>query len=160
MRGKLPAALVLCAAALLMGCEGIDCTLNNVVYCYYGFYDSGTGKQVSLTDTLTVTAEGTDSVLYNRGVNISSVQVPMSYWNETDTLVFLLYGEDHYYRNTFYVSKENIVHHETPDCPTTMFHQLMDVSFQSGIIDSVVISRPEVDYMQDENIKIYFRTNL
>ncbi len=150
---------ILSVVACICSCEGIDCTLNNVVSCYYGFYSSETGSGVSLLDTLTITAQGTDSILYNRGVNTSTVDVPMSYFNETDTLRFIIYGEDYYSVSTIYVSKENTQHFESPDCPTSMFHLITDVTFDSNIIDSVVVVRPEVDYMQDENIKVYFRTS-
>ncbi len=149
---------ILMITATLLSCEGIDCTLNNVVLCHYQFYDSATGNKISLTDTLTIVACGTDSVLYNIGVGTSSVELPMSYWNEADTLTFHLYGEDYYDRSTLFVNKTNTEHYESPDCPTTMFHYLTGVEWDGGVIDSVVISRPEVNYLQDENIKVYFHT--
>ncbi len=150
---------ILFVVACLCSCEGIDCSLNNVVSCYYSFYSSESGSKVSLTDTLTITAQGTDSILYNRGVNTSTVDVPMSYFNDADTLTFIIYGEDYYSVSTIYVSKTNTQHFESPDCPTSMFHYITDVTFDSNVIDSVVMVRPEVDYMQDENIKVYFRTS-
>ncbi len=150
---------ILMVAATLSSCEGIDCTWNNVGCCNYYFYSSSTNSKISLTDTLTVTSFGTDSILYNRGVNTSYLSLPMSYWNDTDTLVFLLESDDYTLSSTLYVSKTNVQHHESPDCPTTMFHQLTDINFVSNVIDSVIISRPEVNYLQDENIKVYFHTS-
>jgi len=151
---------ILSSFLLFSACESIDCTLNNMVYCYYGFYSSSTGEAISITDTITVTALGTDSILYNRGVNKSSISLPMSYWNDTDTLNFLFYNDSASYSATLFVNKTNVQHYESPDCPTTMFHQLTGATFESAIIDTIVITRPGVNYLQDENIKIYFRTAL
>ncbi len=150
---------ILLAVLCLCSCEGIDCVLNNVVSCYYTFYSSETGNNISLIDTLTITAQGTDSILFNRGVNTSSVALPMSYDNDTDTLSFIVYGEDYYNVSTLYVSKTNVQHFESPDCPTSMFHFITDVTFDSNVIDSVVVIKADVNYMQDENIKVYFRTS-
>lgn len=144
---------------LLTACEGVDCTLNNVVLCRYGFYDSTTGQSIQLSDTLTITAEGTDSILYNRGVNTSSVTLPMSYWQEADTLTLHISGKGYTYTNTLRIQKSNTQHFESPDCPTTMFHHIEQATLMSGVtIDSVVVVKPTVNYEQDENIKIYFRT--
>ena len=73
---------------LMAACDGIDCTINNVVMLNVGFYSSEDGSECSITDTLTVTAEGSDSVLYNKGSMVSKVTLPMSYWQEADTLHF------------------------------------------------------------------------
>ncbi len=146
------------AVLALASCEGVDCTLNNMVYCYYGFYSSETGEAIQLTDTLTITAQGTDSILYNKGINCSSVSLPMSFWNDADTLIFHIYNDSISFESLLFVGKTNTQHYESPDCPATMFHQLTTAGWQSSLIDSVVIVRPGVNYLQNENIKIYFRT--
>ncbi|MCD8266170.1 MAG: DUF6452 family protein [Prevotellaceae bacterium] len=157
MRGLRRCAFAYAAICLaLTGCEGIDCTLNNVVLCHYNFYSSETGTLVSLADTLTVTAQGTDSVLYNQGANLTGVSLPMSYYSDADTLVFTLQGDGYRTQSTVRVEKSNTEHYESPDCPATMFHYLSGVSFSSMVIDSIVIKRAEVDYLQDENIRVYF----
>ncbi len=161
MGGGRMTALWLVGAAMLglCACEGINCTLNNVVLCHYTFYDSQSGRQISLSDTLTITAYGTDSILYNSGVNASSVSLPMSYYADCDTLLFYIWGDSVVYPTiTLYVSKENTVHYESPDCPSTMFHHITGVSSPSLLVDTVSIIRADVDYLQDENIRVYFRT--
>ncbi len=149
---------ILLLSVLLVSCEGVDCTLNNMVLCHYSFYDSNSGDAISLSDTLTITAQGTDSVLFNQGVNKSSVSLPMSYGNDTDSLLFTITGDGYSYESTIFVSKTNIPHYESPDCPTTMFHQITDATCVSSVIDSVVVIRSSVNYLQDENIKVYIRT--
>ena len=148
------------AMAGLVGCENIDCTLNNVVHCHFSFYDSETGQSVILLDTLTITAEGTDSVLLNRAVNRKEVGVPLSYYQERDTLNFIITTKDNgVLKSSVTIRKSNHVHFESPDCPTTMFHNIAEVQVRGGVvIDSVAVSRREVNYLQDENIKVFLRT--
>lgn len=145
----------------LIGCESIDCTLNNVVTCNYAFY-SADGQQVKVLDTLTVTTEGSDSILYNRGTNVATLSMPMSYWQEADTLNFSFYNaEAQATQNVVIrVKKSNTPHFESPDCPTTMFHELLSIDFDSPTqcVDSVVISNAAVNYESQENIKIYLHT--
>lgn len=144
----------------VVGCEGIDCTLDNVVALNVGLYDSSTGAAIALSDTLTVTAAGTDSVIYNRGVNTSKLQLPMSYWGDADTLCLRVYGKDYAFEDVITIRKTNTVHYESPDCATTMFHTIEGVTWVSALktIDSVVVCKPSVNYEKKENIRIYYHT--
>ncbi len=154
--------------ALLLGflmagsCEEIDCTLNNVVQCHFTLYDTATGSALSsFSDTLTVTAAGTDSVLYNRGVGVSTLSLPLSYYRDADTLFFIIDTPDETYVSTLVIAKTNTAHYENPDCPATMFHVITSASVLGGVgVDSVSVSREDVNYLQDENIKVYIRTDL
>ncbi len=154
-------ALLIWMGLILAGCEGIDCTINNVVTCNYTFYASG--NQVSVDDTLTVTAAGSDSVLFNRGYGISTLSLPMSYWQNADTLDFNFVNADNAtYTLTLRIKKTNIPHFENPDCPTTMFHELLQVDYDestANVIDSVVVTNNLVQYGSFENIKIYLHSD-
>ena len=147
---------------LFVSCESIDCTLNNVVACHYAFYSAETGEAYTLTDVLTVTAEGTEEVLYNQGTNTQSISLPMSYWQDTDVLKFSFYNTETETTEeaTLQVSKTNTQHFESPDCPATMFHQLTSITFDSptGYIESVEITKKSVQYNSQENVKIYLHT--
>lgn len=148
---------------IFTACEGIDCTLDNVVTLNIGFYSSESGAQVSVTDTLNVTAEGTDSVLLNRGRNIQKLTLPMSYWQEADTLRLQFHGGDEDYSYEYYIvlriTKSNQPHFESPDCPTTMFHEITDLDYDDPyhLTDSIIVENTDVNYAALENIKIYFR---
>ena len=148
-------ALVLLVA--IAGCEGIDCTLNNVVTLNVGFYSSADGAAYAVADTLTVTAEGTDSVLCNRLRGRSSVALPVSHWREADTLNFDFCGSEESHRIALRVRKSNEPHYESPDCPTAMFHTILGIESEGaqGYIDSVVMVNPNVNYASYENIRIY-----
>ena len=66
MRPRLLSLLALIAGiVLLCGCDLLDCTGTSSVKLRIQFYDS-TGNKCYLMDSLTITAEGTDSILLNR----------------------------------------------------------------------------------------------
>lgn len=146
------------AAGMLTGCDSIDCTLNNTVECKMGFYDAK-GNPVALTDTLSVLAYGSDSILYNRGIRTGSLGLPLSYYKDKDTLVFLIQGEDYRIQERLIIYKQNYEHFESLDCPVNMFHTLTNLECTKNVIDSVVIVSPQVEYNNGENIKIYLHTD-
>lgn len=145
-----------------VSCDSNDCPINNVVYSTYGFYtitEDGESK-VSVTDTLTITAGGTDSVLINRLQNGSEVELPVSFNAATDTLVFHFTDIDSRTRkDTIWIDKENFPHYESPDCPASIFHHVTAVRWTTLLIDSVSIVNPNINYNVSENFKIYFRNN-
>ena len=140
-------------AAALAACDSIDCTLYNTVSLACSFYSEG--QAVKLTDTLTVSALGTDSILVNSLIGASKLELPWSYSQDADTLVLRIYGEEYDLSDTLWVEKTNTPHFESPDCPTTMFYQIKSVRHTSTFIDSVTITRNLVDYDQTENIRIH-----
>lgn len=157
------AAVVLAATAYMASCSNIDCPLNNKVEAVYGFYDSSTGAGITIKDTISVIAGGTDSVIYNRGVNISKLSLPMSYARSVDTLVVKIMGENAASFDTILVSHTNEPHFESVDCSAVMFHIIKGVELVSsgrvaGLsrVDSVAVANPKVNYNAYENFKIYF----
>ncbi len=146
--------------AAAVACDSIDCPINNIVYSTYGFYvatDEGESK-VQVSDTLTITAAGTDSVLINRLVRGSGVELPVSYSAATDTLVFHFTDTaGHTRRDTIWIDKENIPHYESPACPASMFHHVTAARWTRLLVDSVSIANPNINYNASENFKIYFR---
>lgn len=149
--------ILLIAMGGLTACDSIDCTLNNTVECKMTFYNAE-GKAVALADTLTITAAGTDSVLYNRGIRVSSVSLPLSYYKDRDTLTLHIYGQDYAIEEQLIIEKSNYEHFESLDCPVKMFHTINGVSSTHTVIDSVRIASPLVQYDNGENIKIYLHT--
>ena len=143
------------SALVLGGCDTVDCSLNNTVFCYLAFYD-GMSEKVALKDTLSITAYGTEKVLYNRGVGKAEIAIPMSYYNEADTLVLTVWGKDYRMSTTIIVGKSNTEYFESPDCPVNMFHDINSVRIYRGkLADSVKVVKSSVNYQRDENIRIY-----
>lgn len=149
----------------LTACAEIDCPLQNIVALRVGFYGAD-GAQIQLPDTLSILAAGTDSVLFNRGIAITSVDIPVSYTREADTL--LLHMADAAGRvatDSLIFGHTNQVHFENIDCPPAVFHSITSVRWTSHdpsvlpmTVDSVVVASPNINYDAQENLKVYIRT--
>ena len=138
---------------LLAACESYDCTLYNHVGCYGAFYQDSTS--VSFDDTLTITAGKSGPVLLNKSVGTSRIDLPLSYWQDEDTLVLTVKGMDYLFQDTIWISKSNQVHYESPDCPTTLFHTIQGVRSTHEFIDSINVIRSSVNYEQTNNLEIH-----
>ena len=149
---RIPILLLSCLA-LLGACDQADCTLDNSVTYTCNFYAEG--SKVTLNDIITVTACGTDSVLVNQKQGATGIELPMSYWNEEDTLVLRIQGSGYTMEDTIWIKKNNIPHFESPDCPTKMFHLITDVNSTHTFIDSLSLVNPNVNYADVENIQIH-----
>lgn len=135
-----------------VSCTSLDCTTTNTAYVYYVFYD-GDGRAVSLSDTITVTAAGTDSVLVNSEVGASMLQLQLSYTNTVDTFVVRYTAR---MVDSIFVTHSNIPYFISMDCGMGMFHHLESIRSTHNAIDSIIIVDPEIDYEAKENVKIYF----
>ena len=144
--------LIVSSVLLLAACESYDCTLYNTVAIYGSIYKDGAA--VKLNDTLTITACGTDNVLLNRAVGVSKLTLSLSYLQDEDTLVLSLQGADYFLRDTIWVTKSNMVHYESPDCPTTYFHTIQDIRSTNEFINSITVIRSSVNYETTDNIQI------
>ena len=136
MRRKL--LLIISSIVLLAACESYDCTLYNYVGCYGLFYQDG--AVATLKDTLTITAGKSGPVLLNRSINKSKFNVP---------------GEPYLIQDTIWVTKSNQVHYESPDCPTTLFHEIQSVRSTHEFIESINIIRSSVNYETTDNLQIH-----
>ncbi|MBR0490304.1 MAG: alpha amylase [Prevotella sp.] len=140
---------------VLTACTSIDCPLNNLVKVNLIMKN---GNE-TLSDTITITAIRTSSdTIFNRGVNISSLAVPVSYTQEEDLLQITLNDTlGNTYKDTLTIRKTNQIHFEAVDCPPNYFHTLTGITTTCHAIDSVVIKNPNIDYdSSKENIYIYF----
>lgn len=151
--------LLLGIGCLLFGaCDSYDCTLYNTV-AMYGVFDRE-GAAVSINDTLTITACGTDVLLLNRSVNTSKLTLPLSYWQPEDTLVLSIKGQNsegvgYILQDTIWITKTNQVHYESPDCPTTLFHTIQGVRNTNEFIKSITVVRSSVNYETTTNLQIH-----
>lgn len=95
-----------------------------------------------------------DTILVNLSTTHSYVQLPMSYFNTDDTLVFKYYNISR--NDTIIVTHQSYAHVELPECGTHYFHHLSSIKATDAAIDHVEIVNPLVDYKGNENVKIYF----
>ncbi len=104
--------------------------------------------------TETVTKQRKDTVLVNKLTNASSMKVPMSYFNETDTLVIKYKSIS--LDDTIKVTHNSYAHVDQPECGTYRYHTLKSVSATDAAIDRVEIVNSKVNFDQAENVRIYF----
>lgn len=147
-------------------CSNIDCPLDNVVELNCNLYSAEERTALTLSDTLTITACGTDSVLLNRAEGIKSLSLPMGYGTKVDTLLFhFSNAAGKRATDTLWVEHSNMPHFENLDCPASIFHQISAVKWTSHAlrvmpltIDSVAVVRPLVNYDNNENLRIFLRS--
>jgi len=144
---------------VLTSCSSIDCPVNNTPYCNYVLR----GEITTLTDTLFITTSGWAGEaipVFDKKVNVDEFHLPMSYANEADTLFFHLTKANSATRtDTVTVTKTNQPHFESVDCPPCYFHTITGVKYTHHSIDSIIISKPKVDYDTTvENLLIYFKS--
>lgn len=157
------------AALAMTACTSIDCSLDSVVVWTLTFCDSKTEEPVKLPCSLTIDADGAGT-LFNKGINISSMELPMSNTNEEDKLYLswsLGNGSDetapYTATDVLTISHTNYGHFDAMDCPAAVFHTITGVKIESReagnpfpiAIDSVSIIRSKVDYQDVENIRLY-----
>ena len=147
---------LLFGGAIWMGsCSDIDCPVTNGVWANYVVQGD------TLHDTLTISAireNRTDTILLNKQVNTTKFSLPMSYSGDSDKLRFVFKSKAGVITiDTVTISKTNISHFESVDCPPVFFHTLTAVSAKGTRVSQIEISNPNVDYdSTKEHILISF----
>lgn len=144
-----------------LSCTSIDCPVQNTVYTIYNMYKSD-GTRDTLRDTLTVyitRSNGTDSVVLNRSVNTTEMNLPISYSAQEDTLCLVMKDTLSVIRfDTIFVSKTNTPHFESVDCSASFFHEITGVRHTRNVIDSIVINKSSVNYdSSTEHFHVYLK---
>jgi len=93
-------------------------------------------------------------VLINQVTAVSRIQVPMSYFNDVDTLVFNY--ENITQADTLYITKENYPHVDYPECGVYQFHTITGIRFTNVAFDTIQIANPAVNHEGNDNINIRF----
>lgn len=144
---------ILSSLLLFAACESYDCTLYNYVGMYGSFYRNGAAVQIN--DTLTISSGKAGRVLLNGALGSSRIIVPLSYWNDEDTLVFRVNGKGYILRDSVWITKSNQVHYESPDCPSTLFHTIQSVRSTHTFIKDITVIRSSVNYETTDNLQIH-----
>lgn len=145
--------------AVLMACsEEEDCSMNARPMLWCHFYhlneESGRPEAVQLQTTLSVTAEGTDSVIVNRESNPKQLSLPLRYAGEETRLV-LDYDNGTRY-DTICIRHTNTPYYLSMDCGYQMKQWANEVEYTRHVIDSVHIANSELSAYEVENLKIFF----
>lgn len=150
----------------LSACSNIDCPLDNVVSLQCNLYDASTQSALTLSDVLSVTLAGRDTLLLNQATGIKSFLLPLKEAGTQDTLLLhFANAQGAVQVDTLFVNHTPQPHFESLDCPSSVFHTLNAVrvsaqgSANSAIVDSVSLVRPIVNYDDIENIRLFIRTS-
>ena len=150
----------------LSACSNIDCPLDNVVSLQCNLYDASTQSALTLSDVLSVTPAGRDTLLLNQATGIKSFLLPLREAGTQDTLLLhFANAQGAVQVDTLFVNHTPQPHFESLDCPSSVFHTLNAVrvsaqgSANSAIVDSVSLVRPIVNYDDIENIRLFIRTS-
>lgn len=151
----------------LSACSNIDCPLDNVVSLQCNLYDASTQSALTLSDVLSVTPAGRDTLLLNQATGIKSFLLPLKEAGTQDTLLLhFANAQGAVQVDSLFVNHTPQPHFESLDCPSSVFHTLNAVrvsaqgSANSAIVDSVSLVRPIVNYDDIENIRLFIRTSV
>ncbi len=152
------ATIIMLLTLATTACEnGTDCDINNISYNRIKLYGSNESQDVidyNYPDTLTVKLiiNGVDSIIINKLVDASELQLPVNYTGECDTLVLEYSGN---IDDTLFIEHKNIPFFISTDCGMAMYHHLTGVRHTNNLIDSATINEPEINFDWHENIKLY-----
>lgn len=154
MRKHITAAVTAVTVLCLWSCDLLNCTQATVDGLRVEFFN-GNGEAVALTDTLTVTACGTDSVIINRNTSTKEIILPLSYHAKEDTFLLHHYGKDYMETETLYVRKSNYLYYESPDCPTLFMHKIEALRCAMVFCDSAKLINANVNFEGATNVRLY-----
>lgn len=148
---------------VLSACSTIDCPIQTAVYTVYSV-TNGNEAPDTLKDTIliwSVRKDRSDTIfLYNRGVNVTKFNLPVSYSSPQDTLYFYLWKGDFQCIDTVWISKTNVPHFESVDCAASYFHDITAVRSTHNGIDTILINNPSVNYdPSKEHFHIRFKSH-
>lgn len=171
---------VLLACSLIPGCDVDNCPPNAMTYAHFTLADQY-GKTFKTSDTISVIgqtyadvtvydtlANGElqprtvyDSLIADTFVNrenaASSFSIPLSYADKTRILfAYRGLGGTFAGTDTVELTHRNIPYFTSLDCGTMMFYEITEATFTRHRLDSVVITNPNIDNNEKENLKIYF----
>lgn len=165
----LACALCMCLTATVMqSCsEEDDCSANarnmlNATVCRTVVTDEQ--ERLTATDTipqLYVTALGTDSVIINDEKNVTTLSLPLRFYEGSTTMVlsYVLSAADTLQtpgsKDTITFSHDNTVYFLSMDCNYAVRQKLTGISYTTHQIDSIVVTNATANSDGTENIKIY-----
>lgn len=158
------AAVIFALLLSAFSCSSIDCPIQTSVEVKYQVCQFEAGEVVgdTLADTLFVLtriSNGKDTVLLNRGIDLTTFSLPVSYQRPADTLTIVLAHKTGVWTaDTVWMQKDDIPHFESVDCPAHFFHRITAVRSTHHGIDSIAIGNPSVTYDPEiTNINISFK---
>lgn len=154
MRKNAFVAIVTATLCCLSSCDLLNCTQATVDGLRVEFRD-GDGNEATLTDTLTVTACGTDSIIINRNTSTKEIILPLSYHATEDTFLLHHFGKGYEETETLFVRKNSHLYYESPDCPTLYMHRIEAIECTRVFCDSAKLVNANVNFDGATNVRLY-----
>ncbi len=160
-------ACVCLPAVVMVSCsEEDDCSANarnmlNATVCKTIVTEHERFTAADTIPQLYVTAFGTDSVIINDETNVTSMSLPLRFYESSTTMVlsYALSAADTLLtagsKDTVTFSHDNTVYFLSMDCNYAVRQKLTEVSYTTHHIDSIVVTNPTANSDGTENIKIY-----
>ncbi len=149
---RLTVILAMALTALWQSCSEIDYQLYHTSYCMMRFYnengdsiaisdslqitaegtDNENGDSIAISDSLQITAEGTDSVLvtYAQGYGRKTISLPLSYSKNKDVFKFSFKNGSKVDEVNVTVTHDNWLHFENMDNQPCAYHMITDIEVE------------------------------
>lgn len=156
----LPALSIIIIA---VSCNNKECFDNQSTLPLAGLYSMQTGSAITV-DSLTVYGIGTpgDSILLDNSSNVSSLYMPMPLSGNAASFVIHFNNKELNYvqlYDTLTIKYDSYPQFVSNECGAIYKYDITDFSYTTHLIDSVAIPTMEFNNIDQEVIKIYFRTS-
>lgn len=150
-------------ALIPTACNTSGCTDNQNSLPYAGFYSSTTEKEMALNtlDIFGIGAPG-DSLLYSSGETLSSIYLPFRSSTDKTSYVFHYTQEgleDPANNDTLTFRYTSEPYFASEECGAMLRYTITGFSHTRHLIDSIAITDSLITNVDNERIKIYFRTS-
>lgn len=154
--------LLFFAATMLSGCNSSGCTENQNSIPLAGLYNSSTRQKTSFSG-IQVTGLGApgDSILYDGKGSINEMYLPLRPSVDMTSFVFHYTQEDldfDEYNDTITMRYDAMPYFASEQCGAMWQFHINSLSTTHHLIDSIVVSDPQITNIDIERIKIYFKT--
>lgn len=149
--------------SILFSCSSDGCLDNQSSIPLAGFYSSATNEAVSL-DSINIYGIGAtgDSLLSVIGTSTQQVYLPFrSTQDSTSFCVHYGYTEvsSPEMNDTILFKYNSTIYFASEECGAMYKYDITSVQYTRHIIDTIIISNPEINNIDIERIKIYFQPN-
>ncbi len=162
--GKILNYIILTSALIISicSCSSDGCLDNQSSIPLAGFYSSAS-KQTLALDSVEIYGIGAvgDSLLTNTGSDVSNVYLPFR--ATTDSTAFCLHytykSTPHIPNDTIWFNYETIPYFASEECGAMYKYKITSTRHTLFLIDSISVIDPEINNIDIERIKIYFKSN-
>jgi hypothetical protein len=135
-----------------LSCAPESCYEDTTSAVIAGFYETGTGVNIS-PDSVTVFGAGSvNDTLVSSQKNVKSVNIYLDPASPSCSYVFIIDG----IQDTITFNYSSFAHLISKECGYSMFHTLETCTSTKNLIDTVIIRNRNITIPYEENIRIFF----